>query len=85
MTYKGWTNWDTCETYLVITSNDEKTYNRVLRQLKKSDYLGIRSIKAYIKTHNKQLLKNGWEHLIINLDSINLSELVEALKEDLEE
>ena len=85
MSYNGWTNWETCEAYLVTTSNDEKTYNLILRQLKKSDYLGIRSIKACIKVHNKQLLKDGREHLIIDLDSINLSELLESLKELLEE
>ena len=85
MSYNGWTNWDTWEAYGCITSNDEKAYNLILRQLKKSDYLGIRSIKACIKVHNKQLKKDGREHLIIDLDSINLSELLESLKEHLEE
>lgn len=84
MSYNGWTNWETCESYLVITSNDEKAYYRILRQLKKSDYLGIRSIVALLKQHNKRLKKDEWDHLIIDLNVVNMSELVETLKEELE-
>lgn len=81
MTYNGWTNWDTWEAYGVITSNDEKAYNLILRQLKKSDYLGIRSIKAFIKIHNKYLKKRDLEHLIIDLNNVDMDEVIEALKE----
>ena len=83
--YNGWTNWETCEAYCCITSNDEKSYNLILRQLKKSDKLGIRSVKAFIKQHNRELKRNDWEHLVIDLDVVNIDELVESLKEDLEE
>ena len=84
MSFNGWTNWETWESYGIITSNDEKAYNLILRQLKKSDYLGVRSINAFIKQHNKQLKRNDREHLIIELDKINMQELVESLKEHLE-
>lgn len=81
MTYNGWTNWETCESYCVITSNDEKSYNLILRQLKKSDFLGVRSINAFIKQHNRFLKKEGLTHLIIDLDKVNITELVKELKE----
>ena len=84
MSYNGWTNWDTWESYGIITSNDEKSYNLILRQLKKSDYLGVRSIKAFIKQHNRDLKKEDREELIIDLDAVNMSELVESLKLELE-
>ena len=81
MSYNGWTNWDTWEAYGVITSNDEKAYNLILRQLKKSDYLGVRSINAYLKQHNRDLRKEKRDWLQISLDSVNMDELVESLKE----
>ena len=84
MTYNGWTNWETCESYLVITSNDEKRYRFILEQLKKTEYLGKRSIKAYIKQHNRDLKKEGLEDLMIDLDKVNVDELYKELKEDLE-
>ena len=82
--YNGWTNWETCESFLVITSNDEKKYFFILEQLKKTEYLAKRSIKAYIKQHNRNLKKEGLEHLIIDLDKVNVDELYKELKEDLE-
>lgn len=84
MSYNGWTNWETWEAYGCITSNDEKSYNLILRQLKKSDYLGVRSIKAFLKEHNRVLKREDRTSLIINLDEVNMSELVESLKEELE-
>ena len=80
-TYNGWTNWDTWEAYGLITSNDEKAYNLILRQLKKSDYLGIRSIKAFLKVHNKNLRKEDRTELTVDLDAVNMDELLESLKE----
>ena len=81
MTYNGWTNWETWESYNIVTSYDESNFNLILRQLKKSDFLGIRSIKALLKQHNHFLKKEGLTHLIIDIGTVNMSELVEGLKE----